>query len=60
MNTLVPAAPRSFAELEAIPYARPMSQATAVEQVIAAVYRQRYVLYGKESAFYVMVYALGD
>ncbi|HET6535862.1 MAG TPA: polysaccharide biosynthesis tyrosine autokinase [Sphingomicrobium sp.] len=44
MNTLVPAAPRSFAELEAIPYARPMSQATAVEQVIAAVYRQRFVI----------------
>jgi capsular exopolysaccharide synthesis family protein len=44
MNTLVPAAPRHFAELEAIPYVRPMSQATAVEQVIAAAYRQRYVI----------------
>jgi polysaccharide biosynthesis transport protein len=46
MNQLVPTAPRSFAELEMIPLQREVAQATPLEQIFAAVYRQRYVIAG--------------
>lgn len=44
MNSLVTASPQSYSELEFLPVQRPVSRATPIEQLIAAIYRQRWVL----------------
>lgn len=46
MNQLVPTASRSFAELEMIPLQRDVAPATALEQIVTAIYRQRFVILG--------------
>jgi capsular exopolysaccharide synthesis family protein len=44
MNNLVPAAPRTFADLELVPLQREMAPSTPIEQILASAYRQRYVI----------------
>jgi capsular exopolysaccharide synthesis family protein len=46
MNNLVPVAPNSFAELQMIPFQRDIPRKTPLEDVFAAVYRQRYIIAG--------------
>jgi capsular exopolysaccharide synthesis family protein len=44
MNNLVPAAPSSFADLQMIPFARERAGTTPLQEILAAVYRQRWVI----------------
>lgn len=44
MNNLVPAAPRTFADVELVPLQREIAPATPIEQLLAGLYRQRYVV----------------
>lgn len=44
MNNLVPAASTSFADLQMIPIQREIPRTTALEEILAAVYRQRYLI----------------
>ena len=44
MNSLVAAAPQSFSELELLPVQRTVTRATPIEQLLTAMYRQRWVI----------------
>jgi polysaccharide biosynthesis transport protein len=44
MNNIVPVAPNSFADLQMIPLQREVPRSTPLEEILAAVYRQRFVI----------------
>jgi len=44
MNNIVPVAPNSFADLQMIPLQREVPRSTPLEEILAAVYRQRMVI----------------